>query len=172
MSSKSTNNQNSLNFLTPSRAVLEIHAFPDLSFNCTAFNIPSISTTSPKFATPNTDIPMRGDTLVYSPLDITFLIKEDLSNWIKAVEWLEGFTAPKHGSQFTNRKVDYSDATIFIYNSNNTAVLEIKFNNIVPNMLGAVRFDTTNDSVLELTADMNFDYQNFEIIGVKRIHTS
>ena len=169
MTSKTTNSQSSLNFLTPSRAVLEIHGSPDLSFNCTTFAIPSISTNSPKFATPLTDIPMRGDTLVYAPLDITFLVKEDLSNWIRAVEWLEGLTAPRHGSQFTNKKLEYSDATIFIYSSHNNVMLEVKFNNLVPTHLGAIRFDTTNDGVQEITADLTMEYQNYEINGITRV---
>lgn len=168
MTTSIAHNTQSLSFLTNTRAVLEIHAVPDISYNCHNFSIPSISTSAPRLATPFTDIPMRGDTLSYAPLDITFLVDENLENWKTMVGWLEGITAPHTGDEFKNKKLEYSDATIFVYSSHNNLVLEVAFKNLTPTSLGGLTFDTTNESTIELTADVSFDYQSYEVVSIRK----
>lgn len=166
MSSKSTNGYTNLNFASNTRASLELHAVPELTFNCTNFAIPSISTSTAKQPTPFTDFPLRGDTLVYSPLEITFIITENLENWRLAVEWMEGFTAPHDVSEWINRKFEYSDGTLFLYNSHNNLTVQIEFTNLTPTFLGGINFDTTPDGVVELVCSMTLEYQNFIVKSI------
>lgn len=168
MTSKTTNNVQNLNFATNTRAVLEIHAAPGISYNSNTFAAPAISTQSVRQPTPFTDFPLRGDTLFYTPLEISFIVTEDLENWKLAVNWMEGFTAPHTSEEWIKRKFEYSDATIFMYNSHNNLKVEIKFLNLTPIYVGALRFETSSEAVVELVCDMTFDYQSFEIIGVSR----
>lgn len=163
MSSKATNSTASLNFASNTRAALEIHSAPGISYNCTNFVIPSIQTSAAKQPTPFTDFPLRGDTLVYSPLEITFIVTENLENWNLAVAWMEGFTAPVSAQQWLDKKFEYSDATIFIYNSHNNLKLQVEFSNLTPTFIGGLRFDTTPEGVVEIMCDMTFEYQNFSV---------
>lgn len=163
MTSKTTNSIKNLNYATNTRATLEIHAVPELTFNCINFNIPGISTSAPKLPTPFTDIPLRGDTLLYTPLQISFIVDEEFNNFEMAVNWMEGFTAPDSPQQWINRKFEYSDATVFIYNSHNNLQLEVTFIGLTPTYIGGVRFDTTAESVVELVSDITFEYQSYKI---------
>lgn len=169
MNNKIANNTKALSFATKTRAAIEIHAIPDLSYNCINFSIPGISTNPVKYATPFTDMPIRGDTLVYSPLDITFIVDENLINWQETVKWLEGITAPHSGDEFKNKKIEYSDATVLVYSSHNNAVLEVAFKNLTPVSIGNLSFDTTDESTTELTADVSFEYQSFTVKSIKRV---
>ena len=166
MSSKTTNNTQNLNFATNTRAVLEIHAAPEISYNANSFICPGVSTQSVRQPTPLTDFPLRGDTLFYSPLEITFIVTENLENWKLAIEWMEGFTAPHNSQEWSDRKFEYSDATVFMYNSHNNLKVEIRFINLTPTSIGSLRFETSSEAVVELVCDMTFDYQSFEIVGV------
>ena len=168
MSSKTTNQVKNLNFATNTRAVFEIHAAPGISYNCNTFNCPAISTKTALQPTPFTDFPLRGDTLLYTPLELSFIVTEDLENYKMAVNWLEGFTAPHRSEEWINKKFEYSDATIFMYNSHNNLRVEIRFINLTPTYLGALRFETTSEAVVELVCDFTLEYQSFEIIGVSR----
>ena len=168
MSSKTTNSVTNLNYSTNTRGVIEIHAAPEILFNCIGFNIPGISTSAPLQPTPFTDIPIRGDTLIYAPLEVSFIVTEDLRNWELAVNWIEGFTAPKSPEQWINKKFEYSDATVFLYNSHNNLEIQVEFTGLTPTFVGGLRFDTTSESVVELVCDMTFEYQSFSIINIKK----
>ena len=168
MTSKTTNSIGTLNYATNTRATIEIHNQPEITFNCIGFNIPGISTQSPKLPTPFTDIPLRGDTLFYTPLEISFIVTENLENFRLAVAWMEGFTAPDTPEQWIARKFEYSDATIFLYNSHNNLQVEVLFTGLTPVFIGGLRFETTAEAAVELVCDMTFEYQNYKIISVTK----
>lgn len=167
MTSKTTATTRSLNFLTNTRAAIEIHAAPDITFNCNSFNVPGVTTNSAPLSTPFTTVPIRGDTLVYEPLSLTFIVNEDLSNWRLGLTWMKGITAPESGEQFRNKKIEYSDATVYIYNSHHNMEIEVHFSGLTPTSLGGLRFDTNSEGVVEIVADMSFDYQHYTIESIR-----
>lgn len=155
------------NYLTGTRGTFELSELPDTSFTLTAFNVPGVSTGSPRQPTPYVDIPLRGDKLVFEPLILEFIVTEDLSNWISIYKWLVGITAPRTGREFVNKPHEYMDATLNIYTSHNNKFAVVAYSHLVPTSLSALEFVTTDNETQYLKATATFMYQDFDIIMEK-----
>lgn len=159
-----------LNYATNTRGVLEIHRAPEVSFTATNFQIPGISTVSPLQPTPFTDFPIHGDKLTYSPLTMSFIVTEDLKNWRLLILWMYSFTNPIDFENWDDSNEKYSDATIFMYNSHNNLEIEILFKELIITSIDGLTFDTTSESTDELICTVTFDYQNYDIVAIKRLN--
>ena len=107
----------------------------------------------------------------YSPLDITFLVNEDLSSWRNLYDWFtsiaspDGFEGRDHSPELqTNKKL--SDATLTILNNLNNPVLKIEFTNCYPLSMSGIQLDSTQSADTILTCDATFRYQSFKYLTV------
>lgn len=151
------------NYTTGTRATFLIPEKNNLSFTATRWAIPGVATSAPRQPTPFTDMPHRGDKLVYTPLTIEFIVTEDLSNWLEIYNWLVGFTAPQHPSQWINRTETYLDGSMMLYSSHNNKLLEVAFKNLTPVDLSEIPFQTEDNETQIIKATVTFEYESFEI---------
>ncbi len=151
------------NYTTGTRATFLIPEKDNLSFTATRWAIPGVSTSAPRQPTPFTDMPHRGDKLVYSPLTIEFIVTEDLSNWLELYNWLVGFTAPQSPNQWIHRTETYLDGAIILYSSHNNKLLEVAFKNLTPVDLSEIPFQTDDNETQIIKATVTFEYESFEI---------
>jgi len=102
---------------------------------------------------------MPADKVEYSPLDLTFLIDEDLVNYKEIHEWIVGqVTEPDQGNKKTR------DMSLMILNSNLRTTREVKFYDAYPISLSSLQFDATAQSIDYLTASASFQYSYYKII--------
>ena len=101
-----------LDYLSPTQFKFNIHQLPKVEFFCTAANVPAINLGEAIFPTPYKQIPVMGDTLTYDNLSISFIVDENLENYIELHEWLTAIGFPKDREQFTTFRPSTADSPV------------------------------------------------------------
>ena len=101
-----------LDYLSPTQFKFNIHQLPKVEFFCTAANVPAINLCEAIFPTPYKQIPVMGDTLTYDNLSISFIVDENLENYIELHEWLTAIGFPKDREQFTTFRSSTADSPV------------------------------------------------------------
>ena len=143
-----------------------------------------------ELGSPLKNIPMLGDKLTYEDLTISFIVDENLENYIEMHNWLTGIAFPKDRSQFStfrsttsNVKTSTrgeskdigkvgattpetsmtSDAVLTILTNKNNPVVECRFADVFPTSLSGLTYSQNQTDVEYLTAAVNFKYKIYEI---------
>ena len=181
-----------LDYASPIQFRFKCTKLPEVEFTCQTANVPGISLGETTIPTPLKDIPIPGDKVSYSSLDISFLVDENLNNYKELHDWIIGIGFPQSHNQFKNLQTTgqdifpgstagaavpgvrvptplaeggiYSDATLTILNSKNIAKTEIRFQNVYPTSLGGLSYDIKLSDVDYLQAAASFGYMNYEIV--------
>ena len=83
-----------MDYASPIQFRFKCTKLPEVEFFCQTANVPGISLGDATFATSLKDISIPGDTVVYSSLDMTFLVDENLNNYKEIHDWLLGLGFP------------------------------------------------------------------------------
>lgn len=150
--------------MTGTRATFELSELEDASFTVTSWNLPGVNAGSPRQPTPFVDIPLRGDKLVFEPLQVEFIVTEDMSNWRAMYDWIVGITAPRNFGEFRNKPHEYMDGTINIYSSHNNKILVAQFHHLVPISLSGIQFSAGDGDTTYIKATVDLMYQDYELI--------
>ena len=177
---KPWNNQiDNRNYLSPIGFKFSIVKIPKVDFFSNSVSIPGINLGFALQPTYLKDIPIPGDKLTYADLTLSFFVDEDLENYIEVHNWLRGLGFPESIQEFTDLKKkdpyndnpdartptnEYSDASLFIYNSNYNEVARIDFRDIFPTGLSTVQFDAKAADVNYVTAEVTFKYSIYNIV--------
>jgi len=167
---------------------------PTVEFFVQSANIPGINLGSATQTNPLYDIPLPGDKITYSALDMSFLVDENLNNYKEIHDWILGLGFPSNNQQFQdlqsagsdrfpgssrstaatgtstpqplNEGGIYSDAILTVLNSKNIAKTEIRFQNVYPTSLGGLNYDVRQTDVDYLNASVSFNYMNYDIVQI------
>ena len=82
------------NLLSPVGFRFQIKKLPTVTYFCQSVNIPGISLGEALRATPFVDFSVPGDKVSYDDLSISFLIDEDLSNFLEVFGWMKKLGSP------------------------------------------------------------------------------
>ena len=128
-------------------------------------------------------MPFMGDTLDFSPLELSFLVQEDLSNYREIHDWMTGIGFPEARTQFGNLKTEggqvvpsqgksagqenisgmFSDATLTITSAKNNPVIEARFQDVYPVALSALAYNQQESDITYLTANVTFTYKIYTL---------
>ena len=177
-----------LDYASPTQFKFSIIKLPKVEYFCTAVNVPGITLGGTMSQpSPLKDIPIPGEKLTYEPLQMTFLVDENLENFQEIHGWLVGLGFPRDHSEFTNLvssgndrfpaknssvsteigKVKYgaantggtySDATLTVLSSKNNSQVEIRFRDVYPTGLTGLQYNQQAADVDYLTATVSFNY--------------
>ena len=180
-----------LDYTSPTQFRFVINQLPKVEYFTVAGNIPGITLDEIELGTPLKNIPLMGNKLTYEDLSITFIVDEDLLNYIEMHTWLTAIGFPKDKSQFRNfrsatsnvasatrgesndigdvkpstpERAMYSDAVMSILTNKNNPVVECRFADVFPTSLSGLTYSQNQTDVEYLTAEVNFKYQIYEII--------
>ena len=181
-----------LDLASPTQFKFQILKLPKVEYFCTAVNLPGISSVAATQQTPLRDIPLPGEKLSYEPLEMTFMVDENLENYREIAGWLQGLTFPADREQFRKLveagkdrfptegkdsrttdggKVKYgavplgpalSDATLSVLSSKNNANIEIRFSDVFPTSVSGLQFSQQASDVDYLSATITFQYKLYE----------
>jgi len=181
-----------LDYASPTQFKFQVIKLPKVEYFCTSANLPGINLGTAEQITPLKDIPLPGDRLQYDTLTIQFLVDENLENYREIHGWMYGIGFPKDRGQYSaliaaNKdrfpttgkdsqshdagKVKYgatpigpifSDATLNVLTSKNTANIEVRFSDVFPTALSGLNFDQQADDVNYLSATVTFKYKIYE----------
>ena len=181
-------------YASPVQFRFKMSKLPLVEFFVQSANLPGISLGNATQVTPLYDIPIPGDKISYSPLDLSFIVDENLNNYKEIHDWLLGLGFPQNYTQFQDLQTEgqdrfpgttrstanigrqpraplpeggiYSDATLTVLNSKNIAKTEIRFQNVYPTSLGGLSYDIKLADVDYLQAPVSFAYMYYEIIQI------
>jgi len=157
-------------FLQPTKFQLTFTRMPNITYFCQTFNLPGISMSEIVHNTPFVDLYVHGDKVQYEPLDLTFMVDEDLRGWLEIHDWITGLTFPKNFDQYrrlVKDNEDYggtvSDAVMTLISNKNTPNIRITFKDCFPTSVSSIAFDYTMDASMTLTSSATFRYNYFDI---------
>jgi hypothetical protein len=162
------------NFLSPIGFQFTLAKEPKVPFFCNSAKIPEIS--YPPLSQPSylKDINIPATKLQFGDLRLSFLVDEDMTNYLAVYKWMTGLGFPESANQFAdftegvkNGEIDYfkqfSDGSLSILNSNYNPVVVVKFKDLFPISLSSVEFNTTDTDINYFTAEVVFTYTIYEI---------
>ena len=180
-----------LDYSSPTQFRFLINQLPKVEYFTTEANIPGITLGEGQFNTPFKDIELLGDKLTYEDLAISFIVDENLENYIEIHTWLTAIGFPSDRKQFsdfrsttsnkgtttrgesndigdvgasTPERAMYSDAMMTILTNKNNPVVECRFRDVFPTSLSGLTYSQNQTDVEYLTATVNFKYQIYEIV--------
>jgi hypothetical protein len=145
----------SQDYASPTQFKFSVIKLPKVEFFATQVNIPGVSLGVANQPTPLKDLPNPGDKLTYNPLELTFIVDENLENYQEIHGWLVGLGFPRD-----------SDATLSILTSKNNAIQEVRFRDIFPISLSGLQYDQQATDVQYLTASVTFNYEIYDFASV------
>ena len=185
-----------LDYASPTQFKFSILKLPKVEYFCTSVNIPGINLGgAPVQQTTLKDVPLPGDKLTYEPLQMTFLVDENLENFQEIHGWLVGLGFPRDHAEFrnllssgndrfptknssistepgkqkygaANTGASFSDATLTVLTSKNNAQLEVRFRNLFPTSLTGLDYNQQSTDVNYLTATVTFSYDIYDFATV------
>ena len=166
------------NYLSPIGFKFSITKVPKADFFSNSASIPGINLGFALQPTYLKDIPVPGDKLTFADFTLKFFVDEDMTNYLEVHNWLRGLGFPESvqehldlkkgdvynpSTSFKDQMNEYSDASLFIYNSNFNEVARIDFRDVFPVSLSTINFDATATDVNYVTAEATFKYSIYNI---------
>lgn len=162
------------NFFTPLEFIVTVKRLPNVEFYTQRASIPGISASPVAVPTPFNRFYETPDELTYNNFDFSFIIDEEMNNYLEVFNWMSSLTFPKEFSQFKNLKESreglISDISIIVLNSNKNSSIKIEFKNCFPVSLSEVVLDTTQNDLVYPEATVSFQYDYYEIQKVSNWH--
>ena len=162
------------NYMSPIGFSFSIARFPKVSFFSNKASLPSVTLGSVEQANYLKQLMHPGDRVEYGELPIEFLVDEDMLNYSLIHNWITGLGFPETMQQFEtfttddqgirDLKLQYSDATLGILNSNYNTIAKIKFWDIYPTNLSPLEFTATDTDINYLVASVSFMYTYYQIL--------
>ena len=179
-------------YASPTQFKFQLLKLPKVEYFCTSVNIPGVTLSNVDIATPLKSIPVPGTILNYGDLEMSFLVDENLENYREIHGWLTGLGFPRDHKQAktlvdaakdrfpTDGKSDaitdagkvtgspmplgpvFSDATLNVLTSKNTANIEVRFSDMFPVSLSALNFNQQANDVDYLSASVTMKYKIYE----------
>jgi len=164
-----SNLTDNLNMLSPGnfKVTIDSKEFANVQFFCTAANVPALSASEILQGYGNRNSYFPGDTLEYGTFDITFIVDEEMQNYIEIQSWIK--KNADHNVSTTkktsfNHEEKLKDITLSIQTNKATINKQIRFVDTFPTSLGDLSFTTQDTSVEYVTCSVTFRYNRFEFI--------
>ena len=152
-----------LNPLLPTYFQFQMARCPNVTYFCQSANLPSISATPVPQPTRFVDVPHSPGIPEYDELNITFIVDEDLNNWLEIHDWIRSTVSTKDHLDYMDSPEHYSDASISILNSAMQPKIRVQFYNLLPTNLGGLEFDSSSASPDALIGSASFRFTSYEI---------
>jgi hypothetical protein len=155
------------NFFTPLEFLVSIKRLPNVEFYTQQATIPGISASAIQRPTMFNKVYETPDELTYNNFEFSFIIDENMNNFLEVFNWMTSITAPKNFDQYKQLKYSdngiISDVTIIVLNSKKNNSIKINFKNCFPVSLSDIDLDTTRNDIEYPKATVTFQYDYYEI---------
>ena len=166
------------NFLSPVGFKFSLSTKEKVDFFSNTAQIPGISLGTALQPTPMRIMDIPGSEIAYEDFTLSFLVDEDLTNYMVIHNWMYGLGSPDSLEQFKDLVKDpetgskdellqYCDGTLHILNSNYRNIAMVKFLDLFPVSLTPLQFTASEDDVNYFTAEASFRYTYYSILDPK-----
>jgi len=184
LNKKALNNQiQNRNYLAPTGFQFNISRAPKVTYFGNQVNIPSLTLGIANQPSYLKDIPRPGEKIDFEDLTLTFLVDEDLTNYMEIQNWIRGIGFPESLDQIYDFQQDdtltvmnkalknqginlYSDGSLLILNNVNLPKFKVTFDGMFPYFLSTLTFDATQSDLEYFTAQVSFKYNIYNIVTI------
>ena len=162
------------NFLSPIGFKLSLATKEKVDFFSNTAKIPGITLGTALQGTTYRILDVPGEELAFDDFTMSFLVDEDLKNYMIIHNWMTGLGFPESFQQFKDlttdedglddRKLQYCDGTLHILNSNYRDTAMVKFKDLFPTSLTSLDFTASDNDVNYFTAEVTFKYTIYNIL--------
>ena len=170
------------NFLSPSGFQFNLARTPKVDFFSNSARIPGIQLGEIMVGNYLKSVPVPGDQVQFEDLTLSFIVDENLENYLEIHNWIYALGYPKSVQQFADLVYDkgeidnlkqFSDGTLTILNSNFNPMAYVKFTDMFPVSLSTLEFTASESDYTYFTATVTFKYLLYEILDTKfKVRTS
>ena len=160
-----------INYLGDLSFLFFIEKLPNVNFFLQSASIPSVFSQYILSPNPFVDLPVHGDHMTFDPLEVTFIVDEDMRNYFEIYKWIRGYAFPtdfkehkdlaEAGENAVGKGI-ISDATLLIGNNMKNMNIEVTYVDAFPFSLSGLRFNTTDNDMKYLTATVQFKYTYYD----------
>jgi hypothetical protein len=162
------------NFLSPIGFKFNIAKNRKIDFFSNKAKIPGLTLGIANQGTPFKRIDVPGDVIEYDDFILSFIVDENLENYMAIHNWITGLGFPENFDQYKNlvtnddgigdEKLQFSDGSLAILNSNYREVAQIRFKDLFPYYITSIDFDSTVNDIQYFTAEVSFKYTVYSIV--------
>ena len=134
---------------------------PTLTYFCQKANLPGLTLGSAEQQTPFRAVPWSSTKMQWGELNITFLVDEELKNWLEIFNWMNGLALSEGFSNYKGN--NFSPATLTIMTNNKLPNIEVDFRSCCPVSLSEIQFSSDQGNQEYLTASASFAYTHFDV---------
>ena len=160
------------NFLTGTGFQFQLIKYPKVSFFCQSATVPGINLSVATQATRYNYVPHPGDEISFEDLTIEFIVDEQMSNYTTMHNWVRKLGHPYSSQDIQELPGEdledktYSDAVLFILDSNFNKKFKVVFQDVFPTAIGPLKFQSTNQDVQYFTVSATFKYTIYDIYDI------
>ena len=153
---------------------VNIARLPKVEFFCQRIAIPSVVLGEAFQPMPFMNLPVEGDTLTFEPLNLSFILDEDLQNYQEIYNWMTSLGFPRDYDQFKTLKPAeeaseyssmFSDMDIMMLTNKSNPNYRITFTDAFPTSLSSIQLDTTQVALDPVIVDVTFNFKGmFNIV--------
>ena len=173
------------NFLSPTGFHFSVVRAPKVSYFGYQVNVPGLDLGVVEQNNYLSKIPRPGENIDFGDLTLSFLVDEDLENYLEIQNWMRGIGFPESlqeiyrwqnqdvptnypaNYKYENELNLYSDGTLAIYNSADNPQFKVIFENLFPYQLSTLQFDSQLTEETYLKAQVSFKYTIYNIRDIK-----
>ena len=166
------------NFLSPTGFQFNLARAPKVDFFSSSARIPGITLGEINVGNYLKSVPVPGDQVQFEDLTLSFLVDEELENYLEIHNWIYGLGYPKSVDQFKQIVLDrntgdidnlkqFSDGTLSILNSNFNPMAYVRFTDMFPISLSTLEFTASENDYTYFTATVTFKYLLYEILDTQ-----
>ena len=167
MSALSESQPTNLNQLNVVSFDVSFSRLPAVQYFCQRISLPTIVLGETNEPSPFLNLPLEGDTLTFEAMSLSFIIDEDLKNYISIYNWMTALGFPRDYDQFSVLKTvssgsevtKYSDLTIVLHTNKSNPNYRIKFTDCFPTSLSSIQFDATPTGMDPIVVDATFNFR-------------
>ena len=155
------------NYLGVNYFQLEITRTPTVTYFCQTANLPSLTLTPVE--QPST-LGLRpkwiGCQYAYEDLQVSFLVDEDMRNWLEVYRWMEEIGNLENNDSViaeTQTMDFFSDITLLITNSSYKPKYRVQFKKAFPIAISSIQFNTASMDTEPIIATATFTYDSYTI---------
>ena len=168
MSKLTTTQPSNINQLNIVSFEVNFSRLPNVEYFCQRVNIPAVILGEAFQPMPFMNLPVEGDTLSFESMNISFILDEDMQNYMEIYSWLTALGFPRDYEQFKTLKPAseaseyasmFSDMDIMLQTNKSNPNYKITFNDVFPTSLSSVQFDTSVSALEPIVVDATFNFK-------------
>ena len=168
MSKLTTTQPSTINQLNIVSFEVNFSRLPNVEYFCLRVNIPAVILGEAFQPMPFMNLPVEGDTLSFESMNLSFILDEDMQNYMEIYSWLTALGFPRDYEQFKTLKPAseaseyasmFSDMDIMLQTNKSNPNYKITFNDVFPTSLSSVQFDTSVSALEPIVVDATFNFK-------------